>query len=111
MLTGPGNCGNTPVYIREGGGSPNPVWETAFPTSSSAVPRVRMTSGIPWSYSEKCSPLFVLVAFCLQAACVSAYVDGRMYYLIHTKKGPIFQQVAAIQNFAELLAAGTGFFL
>lgn len=28
---------------------------------------VILTDGIPWSYSEKCSPVFVLVAFCLYA--------------------------------------------
>lgn len=38
--------------------------ETAFPTSSSVMPHVILTDGIPWSCSKKCR-LFVWVAFCL----------------------------------------------
>lgn len=62
--------------------------ETAFPTSSSVMPHVILTDGIPWSCSKKCS-LFVLVAFCLYSRvslglsvhiCVFCTMMCRMYY-------------------------------
>lgn len=58
------------VHISVNGVSLSSVFETAFPTSSSVMPHVILTDGIPWSCSEKCSPVFVLIAFfiCLCAS-------------------------------------------
>lgn len=52
--------------------SQSAVCGTAFPTSSSVMPHVILTDGIPWSCAEKCSPLFVLVAFCLYGGVLGA---------------------------------------
>lgn len=58
-----GHCNSKATeLISVNGVSLHSVCETAFPTSSSVMPHVILTDGIPWSFSGKCSPVFVLVA-------------------------------------------------